>query len=170
MENSGIREVLRNNPAIIDELGDNLYSMLKRIASPKGTDMVAQFTPQLCTEFIRYLTINNEFFKHKSVIYDNLAVHFPDVRFIESDPELDHAGDIDFLGWVGEKAFGVQIKPITAKANFGNYSPSERMRASFDEFSQQYGGTVFIVYSVDDAISNKEVIEEIAKEIKRLQQ
>ncbi len=26
---------------------------------------------------------------------------------IESDPELDHTGDIDYLGKVGNKAFGI---------------------------------------------------------------
>jgi len=36
---------------------------------------------------------------------------------LKADNDLDHAGDIDYLGFVGEKAFGVQIKPTTAKAN-----------------------------------------------------
>ena len=61
-------------------------------------------------------------------MYDNLAKRFPQIKFEESDPVLDHAGDIDYLGWVGSKAFGLQIKPITTRANFGNYSASERMQ------------------------------------------
>jgi len=36
-----------------------------------------------------------------------------------SDSELDHAGDIDYIGKLGNKAFGIQIKPITANSNFG---------------------------------------------------
>ena len=90
------------------------------------------------------------------------------MRFEESDPELDHAGDIDYLGWVGDKAFGIQIKPVTAKANFGNYSATERMKASFDDFTKKFGGKVFVIFSIDEKIKNKEVIEEIAAEIKRL--
>jgi len=90
------------------------------------------------------------------------------VRFEESDPELDHAGDIDYLGWVGDKAFGIQIKPVTAKANFGNYSATERMKASFDDFTKKFGGKVFVIFSIDEKIKNKEVMEEIAAEIKRL--
>ncbi len=62
-------------------------------------------------------------------------------------PELDHAGDIDYLGWVGKKAFGIQIKPITSKSNFGNYSATERMKMSFTEFSKKFVGKVFIIYS-----------------------
>src|SRR3989304_1544398 len=92
----------------------------------------------------------------------------PNVKFVESDPELDHAGDIDYLGWVGKKAFGIQIKPVTAKANFGNYSPTERMKASFNDFTEKFGGKVFIVFSIDDEIQNVEVIKQIAAEIKRL--
>ena len=32
-----------------------------------------------------------------------LAKIFPDVEFEESESELDHAGDIDYIGKVGEK-------------------------------------------------------------------
>jgi len=97
-----------------------------------------------------------------------LAKHFPTIKFEESPSELDHAGDIDYLGYVGEKAFGIQIKPVTAKANFGNYSPSERMRAGFQNFEEEFGGKVFIIYSLDGEIANFEVLEQIASEIDRL--
>jgi hypothetical protein len=93
-----------------------------------------------------------------------LAKIFKEIRFEESPSDLDHAGDIDYLGYVNEeKAFGVQIKPVTAKSNFGNYSVSERMRASFYSFEQDFGGKVFIVYSLDGEIANKVVIEEKKK-------
>jgi hypothetical protein len=42
---------------------------------------------------------------------------FPSVIFEESSADLDHAGDIDYIGRVGTKAFGIQIKPITANSN-----------------------------------------------------
>jgi hypothetical protein len=107
-------------------------------------------------------------FREKSVVTENLEKEFSDIEFVESEPELDHAGDVDYLGYVGKRAFGIQIKPITAQANFGNYSPSERMKASFREFERKYGGKVFIIFSVDDEIKNMEVLEEIKKEIDRL--
>ncbi|MBS1775528.1 MAG: hypothetical protein JSS64_04520 [Bacteroidetes bacterium] len=93
---------------------------------------------------------------------------FPNIKFEESDPELDHAGDIDYLGWVGDKAFGIQIKPVTAKANFGNYSATERMKASFEDFTKKFGGQVFVIFSIDDKIKNEEVVGQIDQEIKRL--
>ena len=153
------------------ELGERLYVKIKEIVIPEWTEAFNQLTLQDCVDYIFNLTINRTydgFIREKSVIEDNLAKEFPNVKFVESDPELDHAGDIDYLGWVGKKAFGIQIKPVTAKANFGNYSATERMRVSFDEFTKKFGGKVFIVFSIDDKIRNEEVIGQIENEIKRL--
>jgi len=155
----------------LEELGERLYVKIKEVVIPEWTEAFNQLTLQDCIDYIYNLTINRTFdgfIREKSVIEDNLAKIFPNVRFEESDPELDHAGDIDYLGWVGDKAFGIQIKPVTAKANFGNYSATERMKASFDDFTKKLGGKVFIVFSIDNKIKNEEVIEEIAEEIKRL--
>lgn len=155
----------------LEELGERLYVKIKEIVIPEWTEAFNQLTLQDCVEYIINLTINRTydgFIREKSVIEDNLAKEFPKVKFVESDPELDHAGDIDYLGWVDKKAFGIQIKPVTAKANFGNYSATERMRASFDNFTKKFGGQVFIVFSIDDKIKNEDVIGQIASEIKRL--
>lgn len=156
---------------ILEELGERLYVKIKEIVIPEWTEAFSQLTLQDCIDYIYNLTINRTydgFIREKSVIEDNLAKIFPDIKFEESDPELDHAGDIDYIGWIGGKAFGIQIKPITAQANFGNYSASERMKVSFEEFTKKFGGKVFIIFSVDDEIKNTEVIEQIKKEIKRL--
>lgn len=155
----------------LEELGERLYVKIKEIVIPEWQEAFNQLTLQDCIDYIYNLTINRTFdgfYREKSVITGNLEKKFSDVKFVESDPELDHAGDIDYLGYVGNKAFGIQIKPVTAKANFGNYSPSERMKASFREFEQKYGGKVFIIFSVDDEIKNIDVLEEIEKEIARL--
>ena len=155
----------------LEELGERLYVKIKEIVIPEWTEAFNQLTLQDCIDYIFNLTINRTFDgfnREKSVIEDNLAKTFPKIKFEESDPALDHAGDIDYLGWVGEKAFGIQIKPVTAKANFGNYSATERMKASFEDFTKKYGGKVFIVFSVDDKIKNEEVVDQITTEIKRL--
>jgi hypothetical protein len=157
----------------LKELGERLYVKIKEIVIPEWQEAFNQLTLQDCMDYIHNLTINRTYdgyYREKSVITDNLAKIFPEVNFVESDPLLDHAGDIDYLGYVGKKAFGIQIKPVTAKANFGNYSPSERMKSSFREFEKKYGGKVFIIFSIDDEIKNNEVIEEIKQEVKRLQQ
>jgi len=155
----------------LDELGERLYVKIKEIVIPEWTEAFNQLAIQDCVEYIYNLTINRTFdgfIREKSVIEDNLAKAFPNIKFEESAPELDHAGDIDYLGWVGQKAFGIQIKPVTSKANFGNYSATERMKASFTDFTTKFGGRVFVVFSIDDKIKNEEVIDQITNEIKRL--
>ena len=73
---------------------------------------------------------------------------------------------------MGDKAFGIQIKPVTANANFGNYKLTERMQANFESFEEKYGGKVFIIFSSKvgnkKEVKNKEVLDEITAEIARL--
>jgi MjaI restriction endonuclease len=155
----------------LEELGKRLYEKITDVVIPEWQEAFKQLTLEDCIGYIHNLAINRTYdgyIREKSVINHGLAKIFPDTRFEESPPELDHAGDIDYLGYVGEKAFGIQIKPITAKSNFGNYSPSERMKASFEAFTEDFKGKVFIVYSNDGEIGNTEIINEITKEIDRL--
>jgi len=159
----------------LDELGERLYAKITEVVIPEWTAAFEALTLQDCKDYIYQVTIVRTFdgfLLEKSVINDGLAKLFPEIEFEESDPELDHAGDIDYLGKVGNKAFGIQIKPITANANFGNYKITERMGASFRDFEKKYGGKVFVIFSTrigdKKIIKNKEVIEEIKAEISRL--
>jgi hypothetical protein len=155
----------------LEELGERLYVKIKEIVIPEWQEAFRQLTLQDSIDYIYNLTIcrtYDGFLREKSVVNENLAKQFTDVKFTESDPQLDHAGDIDYLGWVGNKAFGIQIKPVTARANFGNYSISERMKASFEEFEKKFSGKVFIIFSVDDKIENAEVLKDVKSEIIRL--
>jgi hypothetical protein len=159
------------SPESLRELGERLYEKITEVVIPEWQAAFSQLTLQDCIDYIYNLTVNRTFdgfLREKSVVNDGLAKIFPDIIFEESDSELDHAGDIDYVAKVDNRAFGIQIKPLTAKANFGNYSPTERMKHSFAEFEEQYGGKVFIVFSLDGEIGNKEVIEQIRKEIERL--
>lgn len=153
------------------ELGERLYDKITEVVIPEWEEAFKQLTKQDCIDYIYNLTINRTYdgyLREKSVINDGLAKLFPELTFEETDPELDHAGDIDYIAKVGDKAIGIQIKPITAKANFGSYSLTERMKASFSDFTEKFGGKVFVVFSLDKEIANKEVIDEIKKEVERL--
>jgi len=155
----------------LQELGERLYEKITEVVIPEWQAAFAQLTLQDCIDYIFNLTINRTFdgfLREKSVVNDGLAKIFPNVVFEESDPELDHAGDIDYIAKLGSKVFGIQIKPVTVKANFGNYSATERMKASFADFEEKYGGKVFVIFSLDGEIANKEIIIEIQKEIERL--
>ena len=153
------------------ELGERLYDKIQEFVIPEWEEAFRQLTLQDCIDYVYNVTINRTYdgyVREKSVVNDNLAKRFKDVVFEESDPELDHAGDIDYVAKVGKYQFGIQIKPVTASANFGGYSLSERMKASFEDFTEKYGGKVFIVFSQKEIIANKDVIVEIEKEIARL--
>ncbi len=153
------------------ELGERLYDKITEVVIPEWEEAFKQLTKQDCIDYIYNLTINctyDGYLREKSVINDGLAKLFPELTFEETDPELDHAGDIDYIAKVGDKAIGIQIKPITAKANFGSYSLTERMKASFSDFTEKFGGKVFVVFSLDKEIANKEVVDEIKKEVERL--
>lgn len=159
----------------LDELGERLYAKITEVVIPEWIAAFEDLTLQDCKDYIYEVTIvrtYDGFLLEKSVINDGLAKIFPAIEFEESDPVLDHAGDIDYLGKVGDKAFGIQIKPITANANFGNYKITERMSASFQDFEEKYGGKVFVIFSIrtgdKKVIKNKEIIEEIKTEIERL--
>ena len=156
----------------LTELGERLYEKIQTFVIPDWQEAFSQLTLQDCIDYIYNLTINRTYdgyIREKSVVNDGLAKKFPNVTFEESDPELDHAGDIDYVAKVGNYQFGIQVKPVTANANFGGYSLSERMKASFNDFTEKYGGKVFVVYSQKGEIANTDVIDNIRQEIERLQ-
>lgn len=156
----------------LEELGERLYEKITEVVIPEWQEAFNNLNKQDCYDYIYNLTINRTFdgfLREKSVVNDGLSKIFTEVSFEESPSELDHAGDIDYLGYVKENiAFGVQIKPVTAQSNFGNYSISERMKASFESFERDYKGKVFIVFSLDGEIANIEVIDQIKNEITQL--
>ena len=167
-----IDKFIKSKPEILDELGERLYEKITQVVIPEWTAAFQDLTLNDCIDYIHNLTIRRTFdgyLREKSVVNDGLAKHFPKVKFVESDTDLDHAGDIDYLGFVGKYAFGIQIKPVTARSNFGNYSVTERMKANFKDFENKYKGKVFIIFSLDGEIANKEVLQLIEKEIERIE-
>lgn len=148
----------------LEELGERLYEKLTVLVIPEWQKAFSELTKQDCIEYVYNLVINRTYdgyIREISVVYDELAKRFPQVRFEESDAQMDHAGDIDYLGWINGKAFGLQIKPVSNKAGYDIFKPSERMQASFSEFEVTYSGKVFIVYSEKGKVINTEVIAEI---------
>src|SRR5690606_16928870 len=107
-QTAGKTQVIITNVSL-EELGARLYVKIQELVIPEWPESFNQLTKQDCVDYIINLTVNRTydgFIREKSVVEDNLAKFFPEIRFEESDPELDHAGDIDYLGWIGDKAFG----------------------------------------------------------------
>lgn len=165
------KEPIKITKEILDELWERLYEKITWVVIPEWTEAFNSLNEEDCKEYIMNLTIHRTYdgyVREKSVVHDNLEKKFPEVIFEESDPELDHAGDIDYIGKVWKFAFGIQIKPGTIKSNFWSYSASDRMKKNFEDFEKKYRWKVFIVYSVKEEIQNSEIYEQIAKEIERL--
>ncbi|HRJ76783.1 MAG TPA: MjaI family restriction endonuclease, partial [Anaerolineales bacterium] len=96
----------------LEELGNRLHEKITEVVIPEWQEAFRNLTLQDCIDYIHNLTINRTFdgyIREKSVVNDGLAKLYPLVRFEESPSELDHAGDIDYLGHIGGKAFGIQI-------------------------------------------------------------
>jgi len=151
---------------LIQELGKRLYEKINAVVIPEWTKAFEEITEEDCIDYIIDVTIRrtfNGFFREKSVVFDNLAKVFPGLVFEESDSELDHAGDIDYIAKVPGtyKTVGLQIKPITANIAFSGYNVSDRMKKNFTFFEETYGGKAFVIFSEKENIVNKEVIDQI---------
>lgn len=151
---------------LIEELGKRLYEKINAVVIPEWTKAFEEITEVDCVDYILDVTIRrtfNGFYREKSVVFDNLAKEFPELVFEESDSDLDHAGDIDYIAKVPGtyKTIGLQIKPITANIAFSGYSVSERMKKNFTFFEESYGGKAFVVFSEKEKIVNKEVVAQI---------
>jgi MjaI restriction endonuclease len=155
-----IQDIITKNPLIVNELGERLYEKITEVDIPEWTEAFKQITKQDCHDYVYEVTVARTFdgfITEESVINYTLAKLFPEVVFEESDADLDHTGDVDYIGKVGAKAFGIQIKPVTSNSNFGNYKPSERMQANFESFEEKYGGKVFIIFSAK--VGNKKEVK-----------
>lgn len=155
---------------LLVELGKRLYEKIHAVVIPEWTKAFEEITEYDCIDYIIDVTIRrtyNGFNREKSVIFDNLAKIFPELIFEESNSDLDHAGDIDYVAQVlgTNKIVGIQIKPITANIAFSSYSISDRMKRNFALFEEEYGGKAFVVFSEKEKIINKEVVEAIREYI-----
>lgn len=166
----------RNNPTRITEetlrdYGIRLREIVRNEFIPAIQNAIDSLTDEEIESYVRNLAINRTYdgyITEKQVISELIRRNFAEYTIIESTPEQDHAHNIDYVIEVNNYKIGLQIKPITANANFGGYSLPERLQNSFDAFKEEYGGKVFIIFSMDSKIANVEVIEEIRNEINRL--
>ena len=107
-------------------------------------------------------------------VYGQLQVDIPNK--IEPAPdEWDRLYNVDFFIKIKEKYIGLQIKPISEVSQIPEIYKERKLQAeTHREFTAKFGGNVFYVYSIKNGkkkeIQNKEVVDEIRNEIKRLEQ
>lgn len=91
---------------VLEELGERLYAKITEVVIPEWTAAFQNLSLEDCKEYIYQVTIvrtYDGFLLEKSVVNNGLAKNFPEVEFEKSDEELDHAGDIDYIGKVNGK-------------------------------------------------------------------
>jgi hypothetical protein len=88
--------------------------------------------------------------------------------------EWDRLYNIDFYIEVKGKYIGLQIKPITYNQTPEIHKLKEWLSRTHKNFEEKFGGKVFIIFSIKKGdkkdIHNREIIEDIRREILRLNQ
>lgn len=168
------REYYFNNVKSKDhiiELGKKLYIKITEVIQSE----VAEITEQDCVNYMIELVIDRTFDGYMTeiqTIYGQLE-NILKIKIEPAPDEWDRLFNVDFFIKINEKYIGLQIKPINTGIQlpeiFKEYSIQEETQKKFAEV---FGGKVFYLFSAKigdkKEIQNKEVIEEIKKEIERL--
>ena len=157
----------------IKQLGEKLYIKITEVISAE----VEEITEEDCIQYIWNLVIDRTFDGYMTeikTVYGQLQVDIPNK--IEPAPDKwDRLYNVDFFINIKEKYIGLQIKPISEVSQIPEIYKERKLQAeTHREFTAKFGGNVFYVYSIKNGkkkvIQNKEVVDEIRNEIKRLEQ
>ncbi|MDF2956303.1 MAG: hypothetical protein OD815_001919 [Candidatus Alkanophagales archaeon MCA70_species_2] len=156
----------------LEDLGKTLYIKISEAIKAE----VEEVDEEDCIQYIKNLVINRTYkgyVTEKQTIYGQLQ-DILGAKIRPAPDEWDRLYNVDFYIKVGDKYIGIQIKPTT----FEHAPEYERKwrdayRNSHEKFARNFGGKVFIILSVEKErkkeIFNTEVIEQIKREIERLQ-
>jgi hypothetical protein len=156
----------------LSEIGRRLYAKISEQLKAE----VEAITEDDCIAYVREVVINRTYegyITEKRTVYEQLE-QVLGIKLYPAPDEWDRRYNVDFYIPVSGKAIGIQIKPITYTQTPEVHKWREWMRESHEKFEQEQGGKVFIVFSVTEKsgakrIFNTEILDEIRKELKRLQ-
>lgn len=157
--------------AHIEDLGKKLYLKITEVISSE----VAEVTEKDCIDYMKQMVIERTFDGYMTeiqTIYGQLQVLLG-VKLEAAPDEWDRLFNVDFFIKIGENYIGIQIKPVNNSLQIPEIHKEYALQAkTHQKFKEKYGGAVFYVYSEKvngrKEIANKEVVEEIRKEIERL--
>lgn len=153
-------------------LGEKLYREITGVIAAE----VEGISEQECIDYIFNLVINRTFDGYQTeikTIYGQLEKLLD--RKIEPAPdEWDRGYNVDFFIKVKSQYIGLQVKPVSDTAQITQiYQERSIQKQTHDEFKSRFGGQVFYVFSMKTngtkEIANKEVVDQIQTEIKRLE-
>jgi len=154
----------------LNELERRLYIKISEVLQRE----IEEVTEEDCIQYIYNLVINRTFEGYQNEITTVYKILEKELgEKIEPAPDKwDRKYNIDFYTKVGEKYIGLQIKPITYKQTPELHKWIDWMKRTHKRFEKEIGGKVFIIFSIKKdnkkEVYNKEVINEIKKEIERL--
>ena len=157
--------------AHIEELGRKLYVKITEVIQAE----VDEVTEQDCIDYMKQLVIDRTFDGYTTeiqTIYGQLQ-NLLNVKIEPAPDEWDRLFNVDFFININGKYIGLQIKPVNNSLQIPEIHKEYALQAeTHKKFNKKYGGSVFYIYSEKingkKEISNKEVINEIKKEIERL--
>lgn len=156
----------------IIELGKKLYTKITEVVQSE----VAEVTEHDCIDYMVQLVIDRTYDGYVTeiqTVYGQLQ-KILDVKIESAPDEWDRLFNVDFFIQIKDKYIGLQIKPVNAGIQlpeiFKEFALQEK---THQKFTEVFGGKVFYLFSakVGDKkeIQNKDVIEDIKREIERLQ-
>ena len=156
----------------IEELGRKLYIKITEVIQAE----VAGITEEDCIKYMLQMVIDRTFDGYMTeiqTIYGQLE-KILNVKIEPAPDEWDRLFNIDFFIKIRDKFIGLQIKPINNGIQLPEIFKEKAIQEeTHKQFTEGFGGKVFYIYSVKAGekkeIYNKEVIEEIRKEIKKLE-
>lgn len=161
-----------NPKSHLESLGSRLYVKITEVCQAE----IERISEQDCKDFIVGLVINRTFDGYQSeiqTIYGQLESEL-EVPIEPAPDEWDRKYNVDFYIEVDGKYIGLQIKPAGYAYITQIINELKFQEETHKKFTAKYGGKVFYVISVKEGkkkiIYNKEVIEQIKAEIKRLKE
>lgn len=155
----------------IEELGRKLYVKITEVIAAE----VEEVTEEDCIQYMIQLVIDRTYGGYTTeirTVYGQLQRELG-VKIEPAPDEWDRLYNVDFFIKVKDKYIGLQIKPASGVSHIPEiFKERNQQVLTHQKFTERYGGKVFYVISVKEGtnkiIANKEVIDEIRAEIKRL--
>ena len=154
----------------IRDLGQKLYVKLSGVVQNE----LNSIQEEECIDYAYNLVLNRTYEGYRSeieTIYGQLE-SILDVKIQPAPDEWDRTFNVDFYIEVMKKFIGLQIKPISSGLALNQYQWIKMYEVNYEKFRNKFGGQVFSVYiksGKKKKIYNVKVIEEIRKEIERLE-
>ncbi len=156
----------------IIELGKKLYIKITEVIQAE----VAEITEQECIDYMMQLVIDRTYEGYITEI-KTIYGHLQKILGVKIEPapdEWDRLFNVDFYIKINEKYIGLQIKPVNAGIQLPEIFKEYNLQSeSHQKFTEMFGGKVFYLFSEKvgerKEIKNKEVIDDIKAEIKRLE-